>query len=229
MRILITGANGQLGQALQNILEARGDTVIPTDVPEFDITSHEIVDTLAGFSPDVMIHCAAMTNVDGCAQDPDLAFSINAFGTQNVAHACLRCNADMVAVSTNEVFDGTATRPYQETDPTNPINPYGSSRRSGEQMAVRYIQDKLYIVRTAWVYSPGGNNFPSKIIAAADKHGELRVVNDEIGNPTYAPDLAAAIVELIQTRTFGIYHFTNAGYCSRYDFAKEIGAIPRWW
>jgi len=222
MRILITGANGQLGQALQNILEARGDTVIPTDVPEFDITSHEIVDTLAGFGPDVMIHCAAMTNVDGCAQDPDLAFSINAFGTQNVAHACLRCNADMVAVSTNEVFDGTATRPYQETDPTNPINPYGSSRRSGEQMAVRYIQDKLYIVRTAWVYSPGGNNFPSKIIAAADKHGELRVVNDEIGNPTYAPDLAAAIVELIQTRTFGIYHFTNAGYCSRYDFAKEI-------
>jgi dTDP-4-dehydrorhamnose reductase len=128
----------------------------------------------------------------------------------------------MVAVSTNEVFDGTATGPYQESAPANPINPYGSSKRTGEQMAVRYIADKLYIVRTAWVYSPGGNNFPAKIIAAADKHGELRVVTDEIGNPTYAPDLAAAIVELIQTRTYGIYHFTNAGYCSRYDFAKEI-------
>jgi dTDP-4-dehydrorhamnose reductase len=222
MRILITGANGQLGQSLQHILEDRGDTVIPTDVPEFDLTGHEIVDTLAGFGPDVIIHCAAMTNVDGCAKDPDLAFSINAFGTQNVAHACLRCNADMVAVSTNEVFDGTATEPYQESDPTNPINPYGSSKRTGEQMATRYIGNKLYIVRTAWVYAPEGNNFPSKIIAAADKHGELRVVTDEVGNPTYAPDLAAAIVKLIQTRAYGIYHFTNAGHCSRFDFAQEI-------
>lgn len=222
MRILITGANGQLGQALQHILEARGDTVIPTDVPDFDITSHEIVDTLAGLRPDTIIHCAAMTNVDGCAQNPDLAFGINAYGTQNVAHACLRCNADMVAVSTNEVFAGTATEPYQETDPTNPINPYGSSKRTGEQMAARYVKDRLYLVRTAWVYSPGGNNFPAKIIAAADKHGELRVVTDEVANPTYASDLAGAIVELIQTRAYGIYHFTNAGYCSRFDFAKEI-------
>jgi len=154
MRILITGANGQLGQALQHILETRGDTVIPTDVPDFDITSHEIVDTLAGLRPDTIIHCAAMTNVDGCAQNPDLAFSINAYGTQNVAHACLRCNADMVAVSTNEVFAGTATEPYRETDPTNPINPYGSSKRTGEQMAARYIKDRLYIVVRA-----GGEQF----------------------------------------------------------------------
>lgn len=222
MRILITGANGQLGQALRAILRARGDTVIPTDVPEFDITNPEIVDTLAGFGPDVMIHCAAMTNVDGCAKDPDLAFKINAFGTQNVAHACMRCNADMVAVSTNEVFDGTATRPYPEDAATNPINPYGSSKRAGEQMAARYIKDKLYIVRTAWVYAAGGNNFPAKIMAGADKHGEVRVVTDEVANPTYAPDLAAAIVDLIQTRAYNIYHFTNAGHCSRFDFAQEI-------
>jgi dTDP-4-dehydrorhamnose reductase len=222
MRILITGANGQLGQALQHILEDRGDSVVPTDVPEYDITSHDIVDRLAALQPDVMIHCAAMTDVDGCAQNPELAFNINAFGTQNVAHACLRCNADMVAVSTNEVFDGTATKPYRETAPTNPINPYGSSKRTGEQMAARYIKDKLYIVRTAWVYAPEGNNFPSKIIAAADKQGELRVVTDEVANPTYAPDLAAAIVDLIQTRAYGIYHFTNAGHCSRFDFAQEI-------
>lgn len=222
MRVLITGANGQLGQALQKILEARGETEIPTDVPEYDITAHDIVDTLAALRPDIILHCAAMTNVDGCARDPDLAFNINAFGTQNVAHACLRCNADMVAVSTNEVFDGTATQPYVENAPTNPTNPYGSSKRAGEQMAARYLKDRLYIVRTAWVYAPEGNNFPAKIMAAADKHGELRVVTDEIANPTYAPDLAQAIVDLIQTRAYGIYHFTNSGYCSRYEFAQEI-------
>jgi dTDP-4-dehydrorhamnose reductase len=151
-----------------------------------------------------------------------MAFKVNAFGAQNVAHACLRCNAEMVYISTNEVFDGRAERPYQEDDRTNPINPYGSSKRTGEQMAGRYLKSGLYIVRTAWVFSPGGNNFPAKIIAAADAGKSLRVVADEIGNPTYAPDLAAAIAQLIQTRAYGIYHFTNAGYCSRYDFAKEI-------
>ena len=222
MRVVITGANGQLGQALQKVLETYGETIIPTDVPEFDITDYSIVQKLADLGPNLIIHAAAMTNVDGCAKNPDLAFSINAFGTQNVAHACLRCNADMVCVSTNEVFDGRAEQPYLEDAPTNPINPYGSSKRSGEQMAARYLPNKLYIVRTAWLYSLGGNNFPAKIIAAADAHGELRVVTDEVSNPTYAPDLAEAIVQLVQTRAYGIYHFTNSGYCSRYDFAREI-------
>jgi dTDP-4-dehydrorhamnose reductase len=221
MRIVITGANGQLGRTLHNMLEARGDTVIPTDVPDFDITNPKIVQQLSDMAPNVIIHPAAMTNVDGCAKDPDTAFRVNAFGTQNVAHACLRCNADLVCVSTNEVFDGQADRPYQEDDPPHPVNPYGSSKRAGEQMAARYVK-KLYIVRTAWLYAPGGNNFPSKIIAAADAGKELRVVTDEISNPTYAPDLAEAIVQLVQTRAYGIYHFTNTGHCSRYDFAQEI-------
>jgi dTDP-4-dehydrorhamnose reductase len=222
MRIVITGANGQLGQALQKVLEDQGETVIPTDIPEFDIADHSIVEKLSDFRPNLIIHAAAMTNVDGCAKDPDAAFSINAFGTQNVAHACLRCNADMVCVSTNEVFDGVSDRPYREDAPPHPINPYGSSKRAGEQMAARYLKDKLYIVRTAWLYSPAGHNFPAKIIAAADANKELRVVTDEVSNPTYAPDLAEAIIQLIQTNAYGIYHFTNAGYCSRYDFAKEI-------
>jgi dTDP-4-dehydrorhamnose reductase len=222
MRIVITGANGQLGQCLQKLLEARGDTVIPTDVPEFDITDHKIVQQLSNLAPNLIIHSAAMTNVDGCAKDPDLAFKVNAFGTQNVAHACLRCNADMVCVSTNEVFNGQADHPYQEGDLPQPVNPYGSSKRAGEQMAARYLKNKLYIVRTAWLYAPGGLNFPTKIIAAANANKEIRVVTDEVSNPTYAPDLAEAIAQLIQTRAYGIYHFTNAGYCSRYDFAKEI-------
>jgi dTDP-4-dehydrorhamnose reductase len=222
MRIVITGANGQLGQALQKVLEDQGETVIPTDIPEFDIADHSIVEKLSDFRPNLIIHAAAMTNVDGCAKDPDAAFSINAFGAQNVAHACLRCNADMVSVSTNEVFDGASDQPYREDDRPNPINPYGSSKRAGEQMAARYLKNRLYIVRTAWLYSPGGHNFPAKIIAAADANKELRVVTDEVSNPTYAPDLAEAIVQLTQTNAYGIYHFTNAGYCSRYDFAKEI-------
>lgn len=220
MRILITGITGQLGQALKEILLDQGENVL--DVPRFDVADHKTVQLISDLAPDLVLHCAAMTNVDGCARDPDAAFQINAFGTQNVAHACLRCNAEMVYVSSNEVFDGSSDRPYSEADPPNPINPYGSSKRSGEQMAAHYLKDKLYIVRTAWVYSPGGDNFPAKIIAAADKHGELRVVTDEISSPTYAPDLAQAIVELVQTRVYGMYHFTNAGYCSRYDFAKEI-------
>jgi dTDP-4-dehydrorhamnose reductase len=221
MRVVITGANGQLGQALQNVLDYH--EVIPTDIPDFDVAEHTIVPKLTDLRPDLVIHCAAMTHVDGCARDPDLAFKINAFGTQNVAHACLRANADMVCVSTNEVFDGrTKDQPYQEDDPPHPVNPYGSSKRAGEQMAAKYIKDKLYIVRTAWLYDSGGNNFPAKILAAADKHGQLRVVTDEVSNPTYAPDLAKAIAGLIETEAYGIYHFVNDGYCSRYDFAKEI-------
>ena len=220
MRIFITGISGQLGQALQSVLTAQGATII--DAPRWDVGDHAIVRNIADLRPEVVIHTAAMTDVDGAAKDPDTAFRINAFGSQNVAHACLLAGADMVQVSTNEVFDGQATAPYQETDRPAPINPYGSSKRSGEQMAAHYLKDNLYIVRTAWLFAPGGNNFPAKIIAAADKYGELKVVDDEVGNPTYAPDLAEAIARLIQTRAYGTYHFTNAGYCSRFDFAKEI-------
>ncbi len=221
MRIVITGANGQLGRSLQKVLGEQGAMVLPTDVPDFDIAQHDVVQKLADLNPDLVIHCAAMTDVDGCAKDPDLAFTINAFGTQNVAHACLRANAAMVYISTNEVFDGRAGRPYREDDSLQPLNPYASSKRTGEQMAARYLKN-LYIVRTAWLFAPGGRNFPSKIIAAADTRGELKVVHDEVSNPTYTPDLAEAIARLIESRAYGIYHLTNAGYCSRYEFAKEI-------
>ena len=220
MRIIITGANGQLGQALQQVLGAHD--LIPADIPDYDITAPGIVQRFSDIRPELIIHCAAMTDVDGCAKDPDLAFKINAFGTQNVAHACLRTNADMVCISTNEVFDGRADIPYPETARPNPINAYGSSKRAGEQMAANYVKDKLYIVRTAWLYGDNERMFPNKIIAAADKHGKLQVVTDEISNPTYAPDLAEAIARLIETRAYGTYHFTNAGYCSRFDFAREI-------
>jgi dTDP-4-dehydrorhamnose reductase len=220
MRIFISGITGQLGQALHKCLSEQGVTILET--PRWDISDHTIVQKLNDLRPDMVIHTAAMTNVDGAAQDPDTAFKVNAFGTQNIAHACLRSNAEMVYVSSNEIFSGDASEPYREDDKPVPINPYGSSKRSGEQMAAHYMRDGLYIVRTAWLYAPGGNNFPAKIIATADKHKELRVVADEISNPTYVPDLAEAIAQLIHTRAYGIYHLTNSGYCSRYDFAQEI-------
>lgn len=219
MRVIITGASGQLGQALQKVLAQQNFDII--DIPRLDVQDHTIVQRLADYRPELVIHTAAMTDVDGCAKDPDAAFSVNAFGTQNVAHACLRSNAEMIYISTNEVFGGRLDRPYTEDDKPGPINPYGSSKRSGEQMAAHYLKTGLYIVRTAWLYG-GGNKFPAKIIAAADKHGELRVVTDEISNPTYIMDLAEAIAQLAQTHAYGLYHFTNAGYCSRYDFTKEI-------
>lgn len=219
MRVIITGAGGQLGQALQNVFNRQDFDVL--NIPRLDVADHAVVQELSKYKPELVVHAAAMTNVDGCAKDPDAAFSVNAFGTQNVAHACLRCNAEMVYISTNEVFSGRADRPYREDDSPQPVNPYGSSKRSGEQMAAHYLKTGLYVVRTAWLYG-GGNKFPAKIIAAADKHGELKVVSDEISNPTYTLDLAEAVARLVKTHEYGIYHFTNAGYCSRYDFAKEI-------
>jgi dTDP-4-dehydrorhamnose reductase len=221
MRVIITGATGQLGQALQKVLAEQNFDIL--DIPRYDVRDHSIVKSLSDLYPELVIHCAAMTDVDGCARDPDTAFNINAFGTQNIAHACLRCNAEMVYISTNEVFNGRSDRPYLETDKPNPINPYGSSKRAGEQMAAHYLATGLYIVRIAWLFGYGNKPmFPEKIIAAADKHGELRVVTDEVANPTYALDLAEAIAQLVRTHVHGVYHFTNAGYCSRYEFAKEI-------
>ena len=221
MRIAITGHHGQLGTALKQLLQSVHELFL-IDVPLFDITDRTgIVQAIANFRPDVVIHAAAFTNVDGCTHEPDKAYQVNALGTQNVALACQRVGAAMVFVSTNEVFDGNATQPYLEFDTTNPINVYGRSKLAGEWYAQTLLQ-RFYIVRTAWLFAPAGANFVSKIIRAADERGKLTVVDDEISSPTYAPDLALAIVRLIATDAFGIYHFTNTGICSRYEFATEI-------
>lgn len=220
MRIVITGCKGQLGTALQEVLV--GDTLLDMDLPEYDITRRASVEqVIRDFRPDVVINAAAYTNVDGCERDPDLAYRVNALGAQNLALVCQRCSADLVHVSTNEVFDGTKTEPYLEFDPPHPINAYGRSKAAGERL-VQMVWNRVYIVRTAWLYARGGQTFPYKIITRAREHGVLRVVTDEISSPTYAPDLAAAISQLIRTGQYGIYHFTNAGACSRYDFAVKI-------
>lgn len=220
MKIAITGANGQVGQAFQAVLDSIHQ-VYPLTRPEFELTRPQVVDAIAQLAPDVVIHTAAMTNVDGCAQDPDLAYLVNGFGTQNVALACQRSGAAMLYISTNEVFDGQADQPYHEFARPNPINPYAASKLAGEKIAAQLLQ-RLYIVRVSWVFGPEGNNFPAKIIRAADQHGQLRVVTDEISSPTYAPDLAAAIAQLIETDHFGLYHLVNEGVCSRFEFTLEI-------
>ncbi len=220
MRILITGAKGQLGRALQ--AEFAGNAVMPVDLPDCDISQRaNAMQVVAEFKPDVVIHAAAMTNVDGCARDPQAAYRANALGAQYVALACQQAGCAMVYISTNEVFDGATSEPYWEFDATNPINTYARSKLAGENM-VRDVLPRFYIVRTAWLYGLGGNHFVRKIIQRADEQGHLRVVNDEIGSPTYALDLAGGIRQLVQTGAYGVYHFVNAGAASRFDFAREI-------
>ena len=220
MKIIIAGGRGQLGRTLERVLSPKHQVVI-IDLPETDVTQRGEIDTLVNLAPDLVIHAAAMTDVDGCARDPDAAFRSNALGTQNVALACQRANAVILYISTNEVFDGTKNAPYRELDEPHAINPYGASKLAGERY-VQMLLNRFYIVRTAWLYSRGGNNFPNKIIAAAREKGRLAVVDDEIGNPTYAPDLARALAELIETNHFGIYHLTGEGAASRYDWVERI-------
>ncbi|MGI6209270.1 MAG: dTDP-4-dehydrorhamnose reductase, partial [Anaerolineae bacterium] len=186
----------------------------------YDITAYPaIVDSIVAFQPDLVVHGAAYTNVDGCARDPDLAYRVNGLGTQNVALACLRAGCPLVYISTNEVFDGRAERAYLETDTPNPINPYGRSKLMGETY-VRELLPQHYIVRIAWLFGPGGNNFPAKMLSLARERGQLSVVTDEVSTPTYAPDLAEAVAALVRTGRFGTYHLVNEGICSRHEFAR---------
>jgi dTDP-4-dehydrorhamnose reductase len=169
----------------------------------------------------VIIHAAAYTDVDGAARQPDLAYRVNALGTRNVAVASEAIGAVLLAISTNEVFDGAKSEPYLEFDATNPINPYAKSKLAAEQF-VRDLTTRFYIVRIAWLYGLGGNNFVRKIISRADTDGKLRVVTDEVSSPTFTEDLITALEQLIPTGAYGIYHFTNDGACSRFEFAQKI-------
>ncbi|MCL5264394.1 MAG: dTDP-4-dehydrorhamnose reductase [Chloroflexi bacterium] len=219
MRILITGANGQLGLELQRTLDE--DEVLATIRDQVDIENRAAVsDAITRFRPDVVVHAAAYTNVDGCETDPDLAYRVNALGTQNVALACAQVDAAMVYVSSDYVFDGSKGAPYLEFDDPNPISTYGRSKLAGE----RYVQmslRKYYIVRTAWLYGVG-KNFVRTILSLADRNGEVLAVTDEVGSPTFARDLAEAIDKLVRHPVYGIYHLTNDGSCSRHDYVKAI-------
>jgi dTDP-4-dehydrorhamnose reductase len=175
---------------------------------------------VADFRPEVVIHTAAYTDTTGCEANPDLAYTVNALGTRNVCLACRQVGAAILYISTNEVFDGAKASPYLEFDEPNPLNFYAKSKLAGERY-VQTLMDRFWIVRAAWLYARGGNNFIAKIVRAAREKGNLSVVTDEVATPTWARDLALALSQLVQHPLYGTYHFTNAGHCSRFEWAEK--------
>ncbi len=223
MRVAITGSKGQLGLALQRVL-AQEDLLL-IDLPEYDITDLSAIGrAISLFHPEIVVHAAAMTDVDRCEQDPEMAYRVNALGTRNMAVAAQECGASLVYISTDYVFDGGRDDPYWEFDDPNPLSVYGRSKWAGEQF-VRCLAPRHYVARTAWLYGQGPRNFVETVLRLARERGSLRMVTDEIGSPTWAPDLAEALSKLIKLPAYGTYHLVNAGTCSRYDWAREILAL----
>lgn len=222
MKVVVTGAKGQLGTDLMHLLADRGFEAFGYGREELDITNFsQVKQVIHEIYPDVVIHAAAYTKVDLAESEPDQAFAINAYGTRNVAVVSEQVGAKLVYVSTDYVFDGTANVPYHEFAPTNPLSVYGKSKLAGEQF-VRDLHSKFFIVRTSWVFGNHGNNFVKTMLNLAQERDELMVVRDQVGSPTYTVDLANCILELIQTEKYGVYHVSNSGCCSWYEFAKAI-------
>ena len=226
MKILITGAAGNLGSGLCRLLGATHEIIDADIVGEvshkLDVTNYEACRCLISESkPDIVLHPAAWTDVDGCARNPQKALLVNGVGTHNLAALTAAAGIPMLYVSTNEVFDGKLDRPYTEFDRTNPINAYGYSKWYGER-ALKQVNPRHYIVRSAWLFAHGGRNFVQAILGAAQAGKPLRVVTNEVANPTYTDDLAAAIAQLIGSERYGTYHLVNEGAVSRWQFARFI-------
>lgn len=219
MRILVTGAKGQLGQELQRVLHA--EEVIATDQPEYALTDSMLGEKIAAQRPDLVIHTAAYTDVDGCERNPDTAFQINAIGTRYVAEGAAKAGAKLLYLSTDYVFDGRKTMPYTERDPVNPLNVYGRSKLAGEEEALKSCRRTL-VLRTSWLYGVRGKNFVKTILQLAATRPEIRVVNDQKGSPTYARDLAGVIVALIRREADGVVHAGGEGECTWYELACAI-------
>ncbi|AJG99502.1 NAD(P)-dependent oxidoreductase [Clostridium beijerinckii] len=234
MKILITGAKGQLGREITEIIKiGRADIgeisesikvseVIAFDVDGLDITNLvKVKEVLNYLKPEVVINCAAATNVDKCEIDEDFAFMVNSIGPRNLAIACDSIGAKLVQVSTDYVFNKNTNKPLKEYDLTSPSSVYGKTKLLGEEY-VKLLCSKHFIVRTAWLYGYVGSNFVYKIMKLSKEKNHINVVNDQVGNPTYANDLAYHILKLIETEDYGIYHCTNNGECTWYEFAKRI-------
>ena len=222
MKVLVTGAKGQLGTDLMNELEKRGIEGIGVDVQEMDITDAEACRrVIKNSGADAVIHCAAYTAVDAAEDNVDLCRRINGEGTRNVAQACKEADVKLMYISTDYVFDGQGTRPWEPDDERHPLNVYGQTKYEGE-LAVEELSDKYFIVRIAWVFGVAGKNFIKTMLRLGKERGAVSVVDDQIGSPTYTYDLARLLVDMIQTDKYGRYHATNEGLCSWYEFAKEI-------
>lgn len=229
MVVLVTGAAGQLGQSLQHVAQSYPSIEwVFCDSTQLDIASTaSITAFFSKVKPHYCINAAAYTAVDKAEAEPEKAHLINAMGPENLAKICTEYGTTLVHISTDFVFDGTQTTPYTETDPTAPLGVYGASKLAGEQ-TIQNHSKAYYIIRTSWVYSPFGNNFMKTMMRLAAERDSLSVVNDQIGTPTNALDLAALLIELIQkdsameVHPYGIYHYSNEGQCSWYEFAKAI-------
>jgi dTDP-4-dehydrorhamnose reductase len=221
VKILITGAGGQLGHDLIRVLSPLHET-IPLSRKQLDVTDELAVkQQIAAQHPDAVIHAAAFTGVDLAETLLDTAYAINSTGTRNVALAAQKAAAKLIYISTDYVFDGTKAGSYTELDRTNPLSVYGNSKLHGEKF-VEMICQQYFIVRTSWLYGKHGDNFVTKVLALAERQSLLTMVSDQIGSPTYTLDLARFVGELVETDKFGLYHASNQGCCTRYEFAQAI-------
>jgi dTDP-4-dehydrorhamnose reductase len=224
LRILVTGANGQLGRELGEILPERGHEVTTLPRGELDIADPAAVErAMEAYSPGLVVNAAAYTNVDGCETETEIAYMANALGPRNLAQTCERWGCELMHVSTNYVFDGRSERPYEPFDLPNPISAYGRSKLAGEEY-VKHLSSRWYIVRSAGVYGRG-HNFVRTMLRVAKERDVLKVKDDEFISPTYARDLAEGIAELIEPGHYGLYHLTSSGSCSWYEFSCEIFSL----
>ena len=223
MRVLVTGVKGQLGHDVMDELAAKGIEGIGVDVEEMDITDAAACEkVITEAKPDAVIHCAAYTAVDAAEDNVELCRKVNAEGTRNIAKVCKALDIKMMYISTDYVFNGEGLRPWEPDDHREPLNVYGLTKYEGE-IAVEQNLEKYFIVRIAWVFGVNGKNFIKTMLNVAKTHDTLKVVNDQIGTPTYTYDLARLLVDMIETDKYGYYHVTNeGGYISWYDFTKEI-------
>lgn len=221
MRVLVTGVKGQLGYDVMNELAGRGHEGIGVDIQEMDITDAASVEkVITEAAPDAVIHCAAYTAVDAAEDNVDLCRRVNAGGTENIARVCKALNCKMMYISTDYVFNGQGTRPWEPDDKREPLNVYGQTKYEGE-LAVETLE-KFFLVRIAWVFGVNGKNFIKTMLNLGKTRDHLTVVADQIGSPTYTYDLARLLVDMIETDKYGRYHATNEGLCSWYEFACEI-------
>lgn len=222
MKVLVTGVKGQLGYDVMRELKKRGHEAVGVDIDEMDITdAGQVRQVLTKTAPEAVIHCSAFTAVDRAEDEVDLCRRVNAQGTKNIAEVCEELDCKLLYLSTDYIFSGDGERPWEPEDEPNPLNVYGQTKYEGEQ-EVKARCNKHFIVRISWVFGINGNNFIKTMLRLGKEKGAVKVVDDQIGSPTYTFDLAILLVDMIESEAYGEYHATNEGICSWYEFAKEI-------
>lgn len=220
-KIWVCGSRGQIGQAVNDVVDKLEFEMLDTDMDDLDVTDTDEVLRFGEMNrPDIIINCSGMTDIEACEENPSMAYKVNALGARNLAIVASKMQAKMVQLSTDDVFDGKSTAPYTEFDVTNPVTVYGKSKLAGENY-VKEFTSKHFIVRSTWVYGKG-SNFITNFLQRVEEGGEIAVASDQFGSPTSANELARFLLHLVHTSEYGTYHATNRGICSRYAFAEEI-------